>query len=58
MLLAILKIVVLLMIIIIPLRPKKKKRKHNPKIILENHSNTHDSHYAINENGVIEEIKT
>lgn len=50
----ILKIVLLLGVIIIPLRPQKDKIKTKNK--LKTDANVKGAHYAINENGMLEEI--
>jgi hypothetical protein len=55
MLFILLKIVALLCAIILPLRVKKIKPTINAKPIAD--TNTEDAHYAINENGMLEEVQ-
>ncbi|HTH82625.1 MAG TPA: hypothetical protein VL490_06800 [Mucilaginibacter sp.] len=55
MLFAILKIVALLCAIILPLRIKKTKFPVKAKPLAD--TNTEDAHYAINENGMLEEVQ-
>jgi hypothetical protein len=54
MLLIVLKIALLLGSIIIPLRPKKNKSRAVTKFNIN--SDTADSQYAVNKNGMLEEI--
>ena len=55
MLLTILKIVALLCAVILPLRVKKNKSTVKAKPVVD--TNTEDAHYAINENGMLEEVQ-
>ena len=54
MILLILKIALLLAAIVIPLRPRKSKAKPANKLKVD--TDTKNAHYAINENGSLEEI--
>ena len=56
MLFSILKVLVLLVIIIVPLLPQQNKKKIEPQTALKINTDTTDSLYAVNENGVIEKV--